>query len=77
VIVAFHTKRHRALSGSDWRRYQCAKHKLNKTYAYKLTTNLGYVDIVFRNDSNGWYGGEPELREEPLPEDMENLTADK
>lgn len=30
---------------------------VDKAYGYKLTTNLGTSDIVFRNSSNGYYGG--------------------
>lgn len=26
-------------------------------YGYKLRTNRGYADIIFRNSSNGYYGG--------------------
>jgi hypothetical protein len=37
----------------DGRSRQCS----DEAYGYKLTTNKGYVDLVFRNSSNGYYGG--------------------
>lgn len=33
-------------------------------YSYKLTTKAGYVDIIFRNSSNGYYGGWMEVSKE-------------
>lgn len=30
---------------------------LIQTYGYKIITNKGYADIIFRNYSNGFYGG--------------------
>lgn len=29
----------------------------DQAYGYKITTDKGYADIVFRNSSNGYYGG--------------------
>lgn len=29
----------------------------DQIYGYKLATEAGYIDIVFRNSSNGYYGG--------------------
>ena len=29
----------------------------DRAYGYKIITNKGYADIVFRNSSNGYYGG--------------------
>jgi len=29
----------------------------DEAYGYKIKTNRGYADIVFRNSSNGYYGG--------------------
>lgn len=29
----------------------------DSVYAYKFITNKGYSDIIFRNSSNGYYGG--------------------
>jgi hypothetical protein len=45
-------------------------------YGYKLTTEKGYADIVFRNSSNGYYGGSIDpLRREP-PESMTAIVDD-
>lgn len=35
----------------------------DEAYGTKLTTDKGYVDIVFRNSSNGYYGGEMDIVE--------------
>jgi hypothetical protein len=47
-----------------------------RAYGIKLTTNRGYVDVVFRNESNGYYGGwcETDYRDD-VPEDMVKITA--
>jgi hypothetical protein len=37
--------------------YDHAMYEDLKAYGIKLTTTEGYVDIVFRNSSNGYYGG--------------------
>ena len=29
----------------------------DKVYGYKITTTKGYCDVIFRNSSNGYYGG--------------------
>lgn len=39
-------------------------------YGFKLKTNKGWIDIVFRNSSNGYYGGDIGLFER----DIENLN---
>jgi hypothetical protein len=45
-------------------------------YGVKLRTSKGYVDIVYRNSSNGYYGGDIELHEGTLPEGMVAITDD-
>jgi hypothetical protein len=35
-------------------------------YGIKLTTTGGYVDIIYRNSSNGYYGGSLARETEPL-----------
>ena len=30
----------------------------DEVYGYRFTTQRGYADLVFRNSSNGYYGGE-------------------
>ncbi len=48
----------------------------DEAYGYKLTTDKGYADIVFRNSSNGYYGGSIyPLRGEP-PEGMTAIEDD-
>lgn len=45
-------------------------------YGVKLRTEKGYVDIVYRNSSNGYYGGSIELYGKSPPERMINITDD-
>jgi hypothetical protein len=33
------------------------RQEFDQAYGYKIVTNRGYCDIVFRNSSNGYYGG--------------------
>ena len=33
------------------------RQEYDEAYGYKITTEKGYVDIVYRNSSNGYYGG--------------------
>ena len=48
----------------------------DEAYGYKLTTDKGYADVVFRNSSNGYYGGSIDtLRGEP-PEGMTAIEDD-
>lgn len=35
---------------------------MDSAYCYKFRTDNGYADIIFRNSSNVYYGGECELR---------------
>ncbi len=37
------------------------RQEYDEVYGYKITTNKGYCDVVFRNSSNGYYGGSIEL----------------
>ena len=37
----------------------------DQAYGWKITTDKGYADIVFRNSSNGYYGGDIELMQSP------------
>ena len=45
-------------------------------YGYKLTTDKGHADIVFRNSSNGYYGGSIHLFGNQAPENMVAITDD-
>lgn len=45
-------------------------------YGIKLTTQRGFVDIVFRNSSNGYYGGYLEVFTKDLPKDLSAITSD-
>lgn len=52
------------------------RQEYDEAYGYKLTTDKGYADIVFRNSSNGYYGGSIDpLRGEP-PEGMTTIEDD-
>lgn len=48
----------------------------DEAYGVKLTTEKGYADIVFRNSSNGYYGGSIELLKRELPESMTAIEDD-
>ena len=48
----------------------------DEAYGVKLTTENGYADIVFRNSSNGYYGGSIELLKRELPEIMTAIEDD-
>ena len=45
-------------------------------YGVKLRTNKGMADIVYRNSSNGYYGGDIGLHSGVLPEGMASITDD-
>lgn len=37
----------------------------DEAYGWKITTDKGYADIIYRNSSNGYYGGWSYLMENP------------
>lgn len=45
-------------------------------YGVKLKTDKGYADIVYRNSSNGYYGGDIDLYGGALPDGMTAITDD-
>mgnify|MGYP001592970046 FL=1 len=49
-------------------------HEYVDQYGYKLTTNKGYADVVFRNSSNGYYGGRLEEAVPPVMLDVQILS---
>ena len=58
----------------DGRRRQ----EVDEAYGYTLTTSKGYCDIIFRNPSNGYYGGGIDKGEVmiTLPPHMMRITDD-
>lgn len=48
----------------------------DKFYGVKLHTTKGVVDIVYRNSSNGYYGGDILVWPGPPPEGMTSITDD-
>ena len=53
---------------------RCRQEK-DAAYGVKITTNKGYADIVYRNSSNGYYGGWIGLSSF-IPKDMTEITDD-
>ena len=49
---------------------------VDSVYGYKIRTDRGHADLIFRNSSNGYYSGELGPFEEDLPEDMRPITKD-
>lgn len=48
-----------------------------RAYGFTLVTKAGYFDLVFRNESNGYYGGWLELcQSEPTGGNWTNITED-
>jgi hypothetical protein len=47
------------------------RQEYDEFYGVKLKTTRGHVDIVYRNSSNGYYGGEIEYKVQGLPEGCE------
>lgn len=54
-----------------------SRQEYDQFYGVKLITEKGYVEIIYRNSSNGYYGGNMGLMREPyiLP-DMTAITDD-
>jgi hypothetical protein len=45
-------------------------------YGVNLTTDKGHTNIVYRNSSNGYYGGSIKLNTKALPEGMTSIIDD-
>lgn len=45
-------------------------------YGWRLKLRPGSTEIIFRNSSNGYYGGSIALREGTLPENMKDISAE-
>lgn len=53
-----------------------SRQEYDQVYGFKLITDKGYADIVFRNSSNGYYGGQISLYDDPLHDYMLEITSD-
>lgn len=53
-----------------------SRQDVDQIYGFKITTEKGYADIIFRNSSNGYYGGGLTNYYESLPEGMVEITDD-
>ncbi len=53
------------------------RQETDEAYGYRVTTERGYVDIIFRNSSNGYYGGwmEPTIIDQ-VPSEMKEIRSD-
>ena len=51
------------------------RQEVDDAYGYHITTNKGQADIVFRNSSNGYYGGSCYFVSE-IPDNIEWLSDD-
>ena len=52
------------------------RQEYDAAYGWKIATNKGYADIVFRNSSNGYYGGCICLMQNPSGFAMISITDD-
>ena len=54
-----------------------SRQEYDTAYKFVLTTELGLTDIIFRNSSNGYYGGAAEFLEtDALPQNLSQITTD-
>lgn len=49
------------------------RQEFDQVYGYKVTTTAGWCDIIFRNSSNGYYGGAM-LPQKAKPSDFQGWT---
>lgn len=54
------------------------RQKTDEAYGIKITTEAGYCDIVYRNSSNGYYGGSASIawRDGTATDGMKPITED-
>jgi hypothetical protein len=53
------------------------RQEYDQHYGVKLTTDVGHIDIVYRNSSNGYYGGSIVCKiGYSLPKDLREITED-
>ena len=54
-----------------------SRQDVDRAYGVKFTTSAGYADLVMRNSSNGYYGGEWSVtRSRQIPEGMTEIDGD-
>lgn len=53
-----------------------SRQEYDRVYGFALDTKKGSCEVIFRNSSNGYYGGCIELCTLPIPESMELTTID-
>jgi hypothetical protein len=54
------------------------RQEVDRVYGYRITTDGGLADIVFRNSSNGYYGGDMAESEyvSSLPDGLKEISQD-
>jgi hypothetical protein len=52
------------------------RQEYDQFYGVKIKTDKGYADIVYRNSSNGYYGGSIDHVSMDRPDDMTAITDD-
>jgi hypothetical protein len=49
------------------------KQEVDSAYGVQIVTERGYCDIIFRNSSNGYYGGNIKISYDPKENSLNNL----
>lgn len=64
----------------DLQSYDCkddrTRQEYDEFYGVKIKTSKGYSDIIYRNSSNGYYGGSISLYTGKFPNNMLEITSD-